>query len=349
MTIRVGLVGAGLMMQAVHLPHLTQMNGVEVVALAEWNGPLAERVARAFGIPRAYDSAEAMVEKEEKLDAVLVVTRKDLHAQAALPALERGISVFIEKPLEVSIAAARQMVETARKSGAVLMVGYMKRYDPSVLALQQIIADRQIGDVLQANIHDFGGDWTQGALGVGHLDAGFSGDGDPYEFRFERQTAGGGTAQAVRQETWKEIYDEWIEVWVHDVNLARAFFGEAEDLLYVQHEKPRLALIRFERARVLFEVGSCNYDQAPWDEQLIFYGSGGRAELRFPAPLLFRQPTKLVIEQPHRVISPRVPNGEPFQRELVHFFRCVAQGRKPLTDGEDAVRDLQLCEAIAKR
>jgi predicted dehydrogenase len=349
MSIKVGLIGAGIMMQVVHLPHLKQTKGIEVTALADLNVTLADRVAKAYGIPNVYESANEMVEKEQQLDAVIVVTRKDLHARAAIPALERGIHVFIEKPLESSIADAERMVELAKKNNATLMVGYMKRFDPSVLKLQKLLINKEIGDVLQGNFHDFGGDWTQGALGVDHLEIDFSNHTDPYEFQYERnQGVNTKSTSPMIEETWKDIYDEWIEVWSHDVNLARTFFGEPEEILYVQHQKPRIAIVQFQKGRGLFEVGQSNYDQAPWDEVITFYGSEGRAKLEFPAPLLFRQHTKLTIENAHAKSLPRVPNGESFQRELIHFFRCIRNQTVPLTNGEEAIRDLKLCEAIAK-
>jgi len=347
MSLKVGLVGAGLMMQVVHLPHLKQIEGIEIVAIADLNMELAEKTARAFGIPRYYDSSENLVKMEEDIDAVVVVTRKDFHASAALPALERGIHVFVEKPLEVSITLAEQMVETANKSSAKLMVGYMKRYDPAVLKLENLLKSNEIGDVFQANIHNFGGDWIQGAHGIGQLLPNFDEVNNPYEFQYERQydKPQMGT---YKKESWESIYDEWIEVWSHDVNLARTFFGEAEEMLYVQNENPRLALVRFEKARVLFEVGQCNYIQGAWDENITIHGKIGKATLKFPAPLLFRQPTNLTIEKPNNIYKPVLPNGEAFQRELVHFFRCIVNDNQPLTNGDEALKDLKLCKALAQ-
>jgi|GEM_PF-5734357 len=128
--IRVGLIGAGYMMQVTHLMSLRAIDGIERVAIADWDTALAERVARANGIPRVYPSAGSLVEGEPNLDAVVVVTRKEHHLDAALPALERGIATLIEKPLASNIEGGRQLVETAERTGAILMVGYMKRYDP---------------------------------------------------------------------------------------------------------------------------------------------------------------------------------------------------------------------------
>ncbi|MGH2458816.1 MAG: Gfo/Idh/MocA family oxidoreductase [Chloroflexota bacterium] len=88
--------------------------------MADLDRALAERVARANGIPRVYPSADALVEGERDLDAVVVVTRKEHHLAAALPVLERGIATLVEKPLASIPEAGRRLVETAKRTGVIL-------------------------------------------------------------------------------------------------------------------------------------------------------------------------------------------------------------------------------------
>ena len=86
--LKVGLIGAGYMMQTVHLPSLRAIADAEPVAIADLDRGLAEQVAGAFGIPRVYGRAEELVAGEAELDAVVVVTNKLHHAEASL--LVRG-------------------------------------------------------------------------------------------------------------------------------------------------------------------------------------------------------------------------------------------------------------------
>lgn len=337
--LKVGLIGAGYMMQTVHLPSLRAVGGVEPVAIADLDTALAEKAARAFGIPRVYASAEELVAEEDRLDAVVVVTSKTHHATACLPALERGIPVLVEKPLDASLEGARRMVGAAERTGALLMVGYMKRFDPAVRALERQLGEGKLGDLRYAHVHDFGGNWRAGAPRVGA----FRLDGQGAESETTRARLSPATDPAAA------AFNEWIEVWIHDVNLARTLFGEPRAIVYASNASPRLALLECERARVLLEMGNLGYPGAPWDERVTIYGAAGTAELVFPPPLLFRKAADLVLRTGSGATRPALPDREAFTEELLHFLRCVAGEEQPLTNGREGLRDLELCAAIVKK
>src|ERR671928_230809 len=73
---------------------------------------------------------------DDDLDAILVLTPGS-HAPVAVAAAEAGLHVFAEKPMCFGVAEGEEMVRAAERSGVVLMVGYMKRFDPSYEALQR--------------------------------------------------------------------------------------------------------------------------------------------------------------------------------------------------------------------
>jgi predicted dehydrogenase len=335
--LRVGLIGAGYMMQVVHLPSLRAIGGVELVAIADLDEGLARKVAGAFGIPKTYPSADALIAGEPGLDAVVVVTRKDHHAAACLPALRKGISVLIEKPLEVSIDNASEMVATAERTGAILMIGYMKRYDPAVLELERQLGAGALGDLRYAQLHDFGGNWTYGAPRVGAFQLGEA-DATPGPIRLP---------QPPPPDLRTTAYLEWLEVWVHDLNLARALFGEVRSIVFATNEVPRLVVLDCERCRVLLEMANINYPGGAWDETVTIHGSKGRGELVFPAPLLFRKPTGLTIRQSAGVFRPTLADREAFIEEMIHFLDCVRTRQQPRTPGSEGLADLRLCAAIA--
>ena len=74
MTLKIGLVGAGKMVQIAHLPHLLQIGGVQPVAVADIDVGAAQRLATAYNIPSVYDSSQALIDGEPELDGVIVVT-----------------------------------------------------------------------------------------------------------------------------------------------------------------------------------------------------------------------------------------------------------------------------------
>ena len=136
--LRVGLIGAGLIAQVMHLHYLRELaDRFQVEGIADIVPANAESVARRHGIPNAYADWHELL--EQPLDVVLVLTGGS-HAPMAIEAAKRGIHLLVEKPMCYTVAEGLAMVETARANGVVLMVGYQKRYDPAYMRYRDEIA-----------------------------------------------------------------------------------------------------------------------------------------------------------------------------------------------------------------
>jgi predicted dehydrogenase len=81
------------------------------------------------------------------LDAVLVLTPDDQHAAVAIPALEAGIAVFCEKPLEITIDHADAILGAAHRTGTRLYVGHNMRHMPVISLMRDLIRSGRIGEV----------------------------------------------------------------------------------------------------------------------------------------------------------------------------------------------------------
>ncbi len=336
MTLKIGLVGAGKMVQTAHLPHLLQIDGVQPVAVADIDIEAAQRLATAYNIPHVYNSSEALVDSEA-LDGVIVVTPRMHHAEACIPILKQGLPVFMEKPLEVTVEKGREIVEACQQGGTFMIVGYNNRYDPAYLAAQAILHSGELGDIRYAQIHSFGGLWQAGAFMLNEvsLDEKASPPGSPPKM------------EAREGKTYPAEL-EWVEGWIHEINMARGLFGEPQSVRFASNDVPRLALVDFERTRALFEVGLILPPGCPFDCTIAVHCQKGRLDLSFPAPLLFRQPTELRITTHNGVRIPSLEYKESFVEELVHFCRCITGQEQPRTTAEDALRDLELCFKIVE-
>ena len=338
MTLKIGLVGAGRMMQLAHLPNLLQIGGVQPVAIADIDVELAQRVAAAYNIPRVYENSEDLVAGDPELDGVVIATPRMYHAATCLPALERGIPVFLEKPLEVTLEKGREIVEARQRSGAIMVIGYNNRYCPAYLAADSTLRSGELGKVRYAQIHSFGGLWAAGAKTLG-------------EISLDEEPLLPGTPPKGQSRDGKTYPPEleWVEGWIHEVNMARGLFGEARSVLFASNDVPRLALVEFERTRAFFEVGLVNPPGSPFDCEIAVHCQDGRVDLSLAAPLMFRQPTELKIATPNGVRTPHLEYRESFVEELVHFLRCITGRDQPRTTAEDALRDLELCFEIVER
>ncbi len=127
--VRVGVIGAGLIAQVMHLPYLTELDQLfEVRAVCDASRKVANACAARFHVEKAFTDWRELL--EEQLDAVLVLTSGS-HAPIAVAAAQSGKHVFVEKPMCFSVAEGNEMLRAAGEANVALMVGYPKRYDPA--------------------------------------------------------------------------------------------------------------------------------------------------------------------------------------------------------------------------
>ncbi len=341
---RLGVVGAGPVMQMIHLPSLRALAEVEVVAMADINRELGQKVAGAFGVPRVYGDVSEMLASEPDLDGVVVVTGKHWHVSACLPALERGLPVFTEKPLAAHLAEGRAMVDAAAKSGARLMVGYMKRSDPSYLEAKRRLDAGAIGEVRYGRLHDWGGNFVAGAQGVGTLRLS---DAPPAARAAAPAAPGSPPPPPTPEQLRHRAFDNWIEVWIHDVNLVQGLFGTVQEVVWSREGSPKLALVRCARgATVLLEMGGPQPGGMPWDETADLYGTAGRLSLTFKPPFLRHATTQLCIETPQGQETVRCGHAEAFTEEIRTFCRLLRDGGAPECDGAMGLADMEACARL---
>lgn len=141
-TVRVGFVGTGGIATEAHLPQLREIEGVEIVALADVAIERAQAAADKFG-GRAYADYREMLDKEE-MDALYVCVPPDMHGDIELRACERGLHLFVEKPIALDLETALKIAEAIRKANVVSCVGYQLRYFPVADAAREFLKDKAI-------------------------------------------------------------------------------------------------------------------------------------------------------------------------------------------------------------
>ena len=128
-TIKVALAGAGAF-GIKHLDGIKNIDGVEVVSLISRDIEKTREVAAKYGIPHiTTDLSESLALKE--VDAVILCTPTQMHADQTLVCLKAGKHVQVEIPLADSIQGANAVVAAAQSSGLVAMCGHTRRFNPS--------------------------------------------------------------------------------------------------------------------------------------------------------------------------------------------------------------------------
>ncbi len=156
---RVALIGCGWYGKS-DLFRLIQVSPVEVVALCDVDGKMLDEAVdmvaarqRSKKRPRAYRDYRNLLEREE-LDLVLVQTPDHWHALPMIEACQRGLDVYVQKPLGIDIVEGEAMLAAARKYGRVVQVGMQRRSTPHLIeARNDIIKSGKLGKIAHVEIY----------------------------------------------------------------------------------------------------------------------------------------------------------------------------------------------------
>ncbi|MDR7158371.1 Gfo/Idh/MocA family oxidoreductase [Arthrobacter sp. BE255] len=141
--VRLGVIGAGRIAQAAHLPALVKAKNLELVAISDPSPALAQGVAARYGIKGFTDTEELL---RHELDAVLIATPDRFHRSLGALALNAGKHVLMEKPLASTSTEAAELADLAHEKGLKLQTGAMKRHDPGIAFARQHLP--RIGRIL---------------------------------------------------------------------------------------------------------------------------------------------------------------------------------------------------------
>ena len=141
--LRIGLLGAG-RIGRIHGVNVAAHPRARLAAIADASPPAAEALAAATGSHvRDLDS----IIEDRDIDAVVICTPTDLHAGLIERAAQAGKAVFCEKPVDIDASRIRKCLEVVAASGATLMIGFNRRFDPSFSALARRLRAGEIGAV----------------------------------------------------------------------------------------------------------------------------------------------------------------------------------------------------------
>jgi predicted dehydrogenase len=144
--VRFALVGAGGIAQS-YAQAFENHPSARLVAVSDIRLEAARALAEQFGCP-SYTSYKGMANNGSKFDAVIVCTPPNAHEEISTYFLERKIHVLCEKPLCLSVASARRMIQAAKKAGVKLTMGSKFRYVEDVIHAKSIVTSGILGEII---------------------------------------------------------------------------------------------------------------------------------------------------------------------------------------------------------
>ena len=314
--VRIGIIGAGVMGN-IHAENIAiRVDGAKPVAIADPDVERARECAARFGVEATFADDYEMI-AAGGLGAVAICSPGDTHGEIIEAAAAAGLHIFCEKPLERGLAKGIAAVETVEKAGVKLMVGFNRRYDPSVRAAVEATREGRIGAPLTMHIVARDPVW--------------------------------GSAK-------KPPGDLFLDTTIHDLDTAAwAFGGEVEWVLAVGGvagsgiDDPDWALttLRFAGGAVA-TIDNNRLSAHGYDQRLEIAGTGGmvstdnaRLHLASLSDAEGRHDSR-----PEPFFSERYATS--YIDEMRAFVRCIQEGQAPEPNGRDGLRALILAFAAVR-
>jgi predicted dehydrogenase len=321
---KVAVIGIGFM-GSMHAAIFARELRAELVAVVDKNFDLARSVAARFPGTKAYASHDKLI-AAERLDLVSICTPDHLHLEPALAIAEKGINLFIEKPIASRLEEGEAIVEAVRKAGVKLGIGYLLRFDPRYSAARELIRSGKIGDPIHV-----------------------------YARRNSARTEGpkryGGTMPLA------------LHVTVHDVDLVLWMLeGQQPVTVYAQQTDKLLGPIGTQdtiAALVRFSGGTLVNFESAWslpcgarhliDARLELLGTEGSFEVQCGDSGLYfaDNQTSREIDTQHWPSHGNEVGGD-LRLQLASVLEWLNGGRSPVATGEDGLRSLALSQAMIR-
>lgn len=143
--INLGIIGAG-RIGRVHAENLAyRVPNANVLAISDVHLPAAEQCAADFGIPQAYRDHQPVL-ADDRIDAVLICSSTDTHAQFITEAAQAGKHIFCEKPIALNLADIDRALAAVAAAGVKLQIGFNRRFDPNFKQVRAEIAAGAVGE-----------------------------------------------------------------------------------------------------------------------------------------------------------------------------------------------------------
>jgi myo-inositol 2-dehydrogenase/D-chiro-inositol 1-dehydrogenase len=142
--LHIGIIGAG-RIGAVHAETLAfRLPEAKALIIADINRPAAEEVATRYGIPRVTESAEEVLADPE-IEAVLICSSTDTHADLIVAAAGAGKHIFCEKPIDHRLEKIDRALAAVKRFGVQLQIGFNRRFDPNFARMRKAVESGEIG------------------------------------------------------------------------------------------------------------------------------------------------------------------------------------------------------------
>ncbi|MDB5232710.1 MAG: oxidoreductase [Chitinophagaceae bacterium] len=144
--IRWGIIGCGNVTEVKSGPAFNKVPGSSLVAVMRRNAAKAEDYARRHQVKKWYSNAIELINDPE-VNAVYIATPPNVHEEYAIAAMKAGKPVYVEKPMSLTVASCKRMLEVSKATNVKLTVAHYRRALPMFIKIKELLNDRAIGKI----------------------------------------------------------------------------------------------------------------------------------------------------------------------------------------------------------
>jgi myo-inositol 2-dehydrogenase/D-chiro-inositol 1-dehydrogenase len=314
--VNIGVIGVG-RIGRLHARNLKyQISGTKVLAVADIFEKSAREVASQLEIPIAEKDYRVLLENDD-IDAVIICSSTDTHAQIISDAAETGKHIFCEKPIALDVDKIVQAITAVKKAEVKLQVGFNRRFDPSFKKAKDLVA--------------------KGTIGTPHLVRITSRDPEPPPISYVKVSGG-----------------IFLDMMIHDFDMARYLLDqEVVELMAVGSclVDPAIG----EAGDIDTAIVTLKYEGGAWgtidnsrkavygyDQRIEIFGSKGCVMVGNPTPteVTINSAEDTRTDKPLYFFTERYQ--EAYLAEMKEFIKCIQEDTKPPVGGFDGKISVQM-------
>ena len=351
--IRFGVIGCG-SIGPTHMGAIRQIDGAELVAVADTVRDRAEAAATKYEVAKVYDSADALLADRE-IDAVCLCTPSGMHAEGAVAALQAGKHVVCEKPMEISLDACDRMIAAADTTGKKLTIISQHRFDAATVLVKEAIDSGKLGKIVLADAtvkwwrtqaYYDSGDWR----GTWAMDGGGAlMNQGVHTVDLLQWLAGGVTSLYAQTRTLAHERIEVEDTAVAALTFASGAIGTLTATTAAWEGYPvridifgteGAAIIEGDRLKTLKLKSGEEFQSEEAAAHALSVARGGTASVKEEAA------TRLTVPSGGAAADPGAVWGDAHRAQIEDFLRAIRTDTQPLIDGRAGRKPLEIITGV---
>lgn len=319
--VRVGVIGAG-RIGKIHIENLLKISSVEVAYVVDIRIDDTKEWAKNLKVEKVV-SDPGIVIHDPNVDAIIICSPTNTHADLIIESAKAGKDIFCEKPIDRDLNKIEKALKEAKGAGVKLQIGFNRRFDHNFWKIKELVENEQIGNVHIVNIT--------------------SRDPAPPSLEYVKDSGG-----------------IFVDMTIHDFDMARYLTGSEVTEVYAAGNvlvDPKIGEVGdYDTAVTVlkFENGAiCTIDNSRkaiygYDQRVEVFGTKGSALAYNDRPTNVVVSTKdgVCMDKPLYFFLERY--RESFVSEMRDFINCVKEGKNPLVTGEDGFQAMAIAVAATK-